>query len=183
MSLGLFEASEEWQPNNHVKNEFIIIPTSRNYSTKLTVDNHFRLRHHFGWSVSSKVCWGLDFLKICLSDPCSVILLHFTSIPKTWPTQETCGQLLKQWLNTYSMATSLPLEIIKSFQRHFHLQTIPLFSSPSFSIQRVKCFSTNTAVTSGVKCPRTTLNGSPSDLLKTNMSRSFTNCTKRINKC
>lgn len=136
MSLGLFEAWEQWQPNNHVKNEFIILPTSRNYSTKLTADNHFRLQHCFGWPVSRKVRWGLAFLKMSLSDPCSVISPHLTSIPKTWPTQKTCGQLLKQWLNTYSTATSLPLEITKSFQRHFHLQTIPLFSPPSFSMQR-----------------------------------------------
>lgn len=136
MSLGLLEVWKEWQPNNHAKKELIILPTSRNYSTQLTADNHFRLQHRFGWSVSvQQGVLGIS-LPEDVSDPCSIILPHFTSIPKTWPTEETCGQLLKQWLNTNSMATSLPPEIIKSFQHHLHLQTTPLLPPPSFSVQR-----------------------------------------------
>ena len=34
-------------------------------------------------SASSKVCWAPAFLKASLSDPCSVILPHFTSRSKT----------------------------------------------------------------------------------------------------
>lgn len=74
-------------------------------------------------------------------------------------------QLLKQSLNTDSMATPLLTEVTKSFQCHFHLQTIP----PSFSIQRKNQMLQHKYdhYTLGVKCPRTILNGSPSHLLKT----------------
>lgn len=101
------EVSEEWQPNNRVKNEFIFLPTSRNYSTQLTASHYFRLWHHFRWSVSTQ--WGALRTSLLedVSESCSVILTHF--IRKTWPTQETHGQLLKQQANIHSVWSHLSL--------------------------------------------------------------------------
>lgn len=95
------EVSEEWQPNNHVKNEFIFLPTSRNYSTQLTASHYFTLWHHFRWSVSTQRGVLRTSLLEDVSESCSVILTHF--IRKTWPTQETHGQLLKQQVNIHSV--------------------------------------------------------------------------------